>query len=203
MIIKSTTVNTSTPTTASLFAYAMSSGQPRNMLKYGFLDFVMDIWSSAMLVHILGHSFCIGGAVELLLAGLPPEVVAAICGWISLAFLHWRHMGEILPMSVSKAYKKVHFNNLASIFKQFHISQTIPLALITASDGSEVSSRIVYPLGRLAFCITLHPIDYHLHIVTIHLLHAMPFVHYCSACCICLILSHIIIHRVLRNKFIL
>jgi len=100
-------------------------------------------WTSGLLpcshIYILGHSFCIGGAVELLLAGVPPEVVAAIRGWMSLAFLlYWRHMGEILPVSVSKAYKKVHFNNLASILKQFHISQRIPLALIPASDDSEV-----------------------------------------------------------------
>lgn len=37
--------------------------------------------------HISGHSFRIGGAVELLLAGVPPEVVAATGNWTSLAFL--------------------------------------------------------------------------------------------------------------------
>jgi len=51
------------------------------------LEFIMGIWSSAMLVHVLGHSFHIGGAVELLLAGVSPEVVAALGGWTSLAFL--------------------------------------------------------------------------------------------------------------------
>ena len=130
-------INTSVPDNFALFAYMTSSGQPQNMLKHEFLNFVTGIWSSAMLAHILGHSFHIGGAVELLLAGVPPEVVAAISGWTSLAFLlYWCHMEEILPMSISKAYNKVHFDNLALIFEQFHISQKIPLSLITPLDGS-------------------------------------------------------------------
>jgi len=45
-------------------------------------------------------------------------------------------MEEILPMSTSKAYNKSHFDSLAAIFEQFCISQKIPSALITASDGS-------------------------------------------------------------------
>jgi len=130
-------INALIPGTSALFAYMTSSGQPKNMLKHEFLKFVMGIWSSAMLVHVLGHSFRIGGAVELLLAGVPPEVVAALGGWTSLAFLlYWCRMEEILPMSISKAYNKAHFDNLAHIFEQFRISQKIPLALITASDGS-------------------------------------------------------------------
>jgi len=68
------------------------------MLKHNFLTFVTDIWSSAPLAHVLGHSFQIGSAVELLLAGVPPEIVAATGGWTSLAFLlYWRRMEEILP----------------------------------------------------------------------------------------------------------
>jgi hypothetical protein len=90
-----------------------------------------------MLAHVLGHSFCIGGAIELLLTGVPPEVVAAIGGWTSLAFLlYWRRMEEILPMSTSKAYNKSHFDNLAAIFEEFRISKKIPSALITVSDNS-------------------------------------------------------------------
>ena len=114
-----------------------SSGQPKILLKHEFLKFVMDIWSSAMLAHVLGHSFCISGAVELLLAGVPPEIVAATGGWTSLAFLlYWRRMEEILPMNTSKAYNKAHIDNLAAIFEQFRINHRIPSALITASDGN-------------------------------------------------------------------
>lgn len=90
-----------------------------------------------MLAHVLGHSFHIGGAVELLLAGVPPEIVAATGGWTSLAFLlYWCQMEEILPMSTSKAYNKAHLNALAAIFEQFHINNKIPLALIIASNGN-------------------------------------------------------------------
>lgn len=96
-----------------------------------------SIWKSAALAHVLGHSFRIGGAVELLLAGVPPEIVAATGGWTSLAFLlYWRRMDEILPMSTSKAYNKSHFDELASIFERFRINHKIPSALIAASDGS-------------------------------------------------------------------
>ena len=73
----------------------MPSGEPKNLLRHDFLKFVTDIWSSAMLAHVLGQ---IGGAVELILAGVPLEVVAATGGWTSLAFLlYWCHMEEVLP----------------------------------------------------------------------------------------------------------
>ena len=97
----------------------------------------MGIWSSTMLAHVLGHSFRISGAVELLLAGVPPEIVAATGSWTSLAFLlYWRRMEEILPMSTSKAYNKAHIDDLATIFEQFRIAHKIPSALIAASDGN-------------------------------------------------------------------
>jgi len=70
-------VNSNVPPTSALFAYHSSSGSAKNMLKHDFLTFVTSIWNSAHLAHILGHSFRIGGAVELLLAGVPPEIVAA------------------------------------------------------------------------------------------------------------------------------
>jgi len=84
-----------------------------------------------MLAHVLGHSFRIGGTVELLLAGVPPEIVAATGGWSSLAFLlYWRRMDEILPMSTSKAYTQAHLHHLASIFEEFRITHKIPSALL-------------------------------------------------------------------------
>jgi hypothetical protein len=130
-------VNHSVPQSSSFFAYTSSSGQPKNLLKHDFLKFVTGIWSTAALAHVLGHSFRIGGAVELLLAGVPPEIVAATGGWTSLAFLlYWRRMEEILPMSTSKAYNKSHIDNLAAIFEQFRLKSNIPSALITASDGN-------------------------------------------------------------------
>ena len=90
-----------------------------------------------MLAHVLGHSFYIGSAVELLLASVPLEIVATIGSWTSLTFLlYWRRMEEILPMSTSKAYNKSHFDSLATIFEQFCINNKIPSALLIASDGN-------------------------------------------------------------------
>jgi len=129
-------VNSNIPPTSALFAYHTSSSGTKNMLKQDFLAFVMSIWKSAHLAHVLGHSFRIGGAVELLLAGVAPEIVAATGGWTSLAFLiYWRRMEEILPMSTSKAYKQSHVAELASIFEEFRIAHNISLNLITAMDS--------------------------------------------------------------------
>jgi len=88
-----------------------------------------------MLAHVLGHSFRIGGAVELLLAGVPPEIVTATGGWTSLTFLlYWHQMDEILPMSTSKAYNQADLDRLASIFEQFRISHKIPSSLLDKSS---------------------------------------------------------------------
>jgi len=130
-------VNFSIPASSTLFAYTSSSGEPKNLLKHDFLHFVTNIWSSAMLTHVLGHSFHIGGAVKLLLARVPSEIVATMGGWTSLAFLlYWRHMDEILPMSTSKAYNQADLDRLASIFEDFHIAHKIPASLI---DNSPLS----------------------------------------------------------------
>ena len=130
-------INSSMNQSTSLFAYATTSSQSKILLKHEFLNFCNHIWSSTMLAHVLGHSFHIGGTVELLLADGPPEIVAATGGWTSLAFLlNWCHMEEILPMSTSKAYNKSHIDSLAAIFEQFRIKNKIPSALIIASDGN-------------------------------------------------------------------
>jgi hypothetical protein len=105
------------------------------MTKYKFMHLCTDVWSKAALAHVLGHSFRIGGAVELLLAGVPPEIVAATGGWTSLAFLlYWRRMEEILPMSTSKAYERSHVAALANIFEKFRLDNHIPLNLISSSS---------------------------------------------------------------------
>jgi hypothetical protein len=92
-----------------------------------FLIFVIKVWHSLSLDHVSGHSFRIGGAVTLLLAGVSPEVVAATGGWTSLAFLlYWRRMEEIIPLSTSKAYNSSHISILSQIFNQFRIAQNIP-----------------------------------------------------------------------------
>src|SRR5271168_2823866 len=98
----------------------MPDGALEHMTKHRFMLFCVDVWSKAGLAHVLGHSFRIGGAVELLLARVPPEIVAATGGWTSLAFiLYWRYMEKILPMSPSKAYHQSQITDLAKNFEDF------------------------------------------------------------------------------------
>lgn len=129
-------INHDTPASHSLFAYTSSNGGYEHMTKYRFMEFCVGVWSGAALAHVLGHSFRIGGAVELLLAGVPPEIVAATGGWTSLAFLlYWRRMEEILPMSTSKAYRRAHVDELAKLFEQFRVDHHIPSNLLSAPDN--------------------------------------------------------------------
>jgi hypothetical protein len=129
------TVNKDIPGSASLLAYTTVDGRWEHMTKYRFMDFCAGVWSRAALAHVLGHSFRIGGAVELLLAGVAPEIVAATGGWTSLAFLlYWRRMEEILPMSTSKAYQRSHLDELAKIFEQFRVDNRIPLNFTNLHD---------------------------------------------------------------------
>lgn len=98
------------------------------MVKTAFMKRCMTIWTHHGLdVAVLGHSFRIGGSTELLLAGVPPEIVAAIGRWKSLAFLlYWRKIEEVLPRAVSRSYEPNRIRNVAAAFEQFRIVQNIP-----------------------------------------------------------------------------
>ncbi len=130
-------VNASVTKEAPLFAYAASGSSWSHLAKPAFLARCYKCWKHHVLYHVLGHSFRIGGAVELLLAGVPPETVAATGGWTSLAFLlYWRRMEEIIPLSTSKAYRQSHLVDLAATFEKFRVACKIPAALIGSYDGS-------------------------------------------------------------------
>jgi hypothetical protein len=120
-------INSNVHINAPLFAFQTPGHGWSMMLKHQFMDECRQIWSQEGLQLVDGHSFRIGGSVELLLAGVLPEVVAMLGGWTSLAFLlYWRHIKEILPMNISKAYKKKRIEELAADFEQFHIRNHIP-----------------------------------------------------------------------------
>ncbi|KIJ30935.1 hypothetical protein M422DRAFT_186511, partial [Sphaerobolus stellatus SS14] len=60
------------------------------------------IWIANGLPRITGHSFRIGGTTELLVAGVPPDVVKALGRWSSDAFLvYWRSLSELAPLYVA------------------------------------------------------------------------------------------------------
>jgi len=124
-------INCNAPPTTSFFGFRDANNSWSHMFWDLFLVYVTKIWFEASMDHISGHSFRIGGAVELLLAGVPPEVVAATGGWTSLAFLlYWRRMEEIIPLSTSNAYNTAHISGLTNIFEQFRVRQNIPLSAL-------------------------------------------------------------------------
>lgn len=134
--------NAAVPDSFSLFGYIDEFGHPKHMVKNVFLSFCYDVWEKAAMKHVLGHSFRIGGAVTLLLAGVKPEVVAATGGWTSLAFLlYWRRLEEVIPIHISKAYNQSELDSLrktvTAFQKAFKISDSLLNACIT---GSEISS---------------------------------------------------------------
>jgi hypothetical protein len=129
-------VNRDAPSFISVFGFRTPSGAWSHMFRNTFLSFVTKTWLHLSLDHVSGHSFRIGGAVTLLLAGVPPEVVAATGGWTSLAFLlYWRKMEQIIPMCTSKAYTASHISSLSHIFEQFRLSSGISLSALDSHSS--------------------------------------------------------------------
>jgi hypothetical protein len=126
-------VNARVPGSAPLFAFDTGSGQWAPMSKDWFLRRCTEIWTNAKLNLVHGHSFRIGGSAELLLAGVPCEVVAALGEWTSLAFLlYWRKIEHIVPMNVGKAYDKKKLEEVAKAFEAFRVANHI--TLVNADD---------------------------------------------------------------------
>ncbi|KAG2337080.1 hypothetical protein BDR05DRAFT_978613 [Suillus weaverae] len=74
------------------------------MTRPWFLARCNQIWKEAELPELTGHCFCIGGASELLLRGIPPDIVAMQGRWKSRAFLeYWRKIESILPLFVTSS----------------------------------------------------------------------------------------------------
>lgn len=67
-----------------------------------------------------GHAFRIGGATELLLQGVPSDVVATQGRWKSQAFLdYWRQINSILPLFISASADASRLPSLDSIMDNF------------------------------------------------------------------------------------
>ncbi|KAJ7466051.1 hypothetical protein FB451DRAFT_1402456 [Mycena latifolia] len=120
-------INAAIPDTAPLFAFAAGSDRWSPMTKDWFMQCCKSIWSDANLLLVSGHSFRIGGSTELLLAGVPCDIVAALGGWTSLAFLlYWRKIEHIVPMNIGKAYDKDKLTEMISIKIPYPFSTFLP-----------------------------------------------------------------------------
>ena len=64
--------------------------------KASFLWCCNDIWQPLSHPHFTGHSFHIGGTTELLITGIPPDVVRVTGHWSSESFLrYWRSLEDL------------------------------------------------------------------------------------------------------------
>ncbi|KIY47168.1 hypothetical protein FISHEDRAFT_74935 [Fistulina hepatica ATCC 64428] len=96
------------------------------LAKSAFLSCCNEVWAAAGHIALNGHSFRIGGAVELLLMGLDPRTVALTGGWSSLAFLlYWRRLDELIPFHTHVAYKSKDFRHVRSAMASFQTSENI------------------------------------------------------------------------------
>lgn len=97
--------NKNVPAYASLFAYETETSGHHNMTKSEYLARVNAVWEMRGLLTVNGHSARIGGATELLLRGVNPDVVAQQGRWSSHSFLlYWRKIQTILPLFINKQF---------------------------------------------------------------------------------------------------
>lgn len=83
-----------------LFSYTSSSGLAC-LTRRKFLARCNSIWLHAGFKAVTGHSFRIGGTTEMLLSGVPPDVVKALGRWSLDSFLrYWRSLELLAPLHV-------------------------------------------------------------------------------------------------------
>ena len=89
-----------------LFSYHTPQG-PSMLTKRDFLTRCNTIWVRKGHPRITGHSFRIGGTTELLLAGVPPDIVKAAGRWNSDAFLrYWRCLEKLVPLYTNSSFSR-------------------------------------------------------------------------------------------------
>lgn len=121
-------VNTSIPSFAPLFSYqdtSTTSWVP--LAKPVFMRRCSEIWEAQGFPALPGHAFRIGGATELLLGGIHPDIVATQGRWNSRSFLdYWRRIETILPLFVSASYNSQRFTELDSLMNTFAQHHHLP-----------------------------------------------------------------------------
>ena len=100
-----------------LFAYTSPSG-PITLTKAIFLERCNNIWSAFGYPRTTGHSFRIGGTTELLLSGVPPDVVKKMGRWASDSFLrYWRNLEDIAPIHIGNhTHHRKHRKHHARVY---------------------------------------------------------------------------------------
>ncbi|KAJ7359317.1 hypothetical protein DFH08DRAFT_952472 [Mycena albidolilacea] len=97
-------VNHSPPLGTPLFAYR-STLSWHVITKDVFLTTSSLAFKNTGLDQVFRHSYCIGGAMDLLLAGVAPEVIMKLRGWTSLCFLvYWCRLKHVIPAAIVRAW---------------------------------------------------------------------------------------------------
>ncbi|KAG1867443.1 DNA breaking-rejoining enzyme [Suillus tomentosus] len=108
--------NSAIPPTAPFFTYETARGGWMPMTRPWFLAHCNWIWRDAWLLELMGHCFRIGGASELLLRGIPLDVVAMQGHWKSRAFLdYWCKIESILPLFVTSSFMDARISLIHSL----------------------------------------------------------------------------------------
>jgi hypothetical protein len=88
------------PQDVHIFSYT-ASGKTLSLTRDCFMQRCNTIWSSLGYPRTTGHCFRIGGTTELLVAGVPPDIVKVTGRWSSESFLrYWRSLDEIVPIHI-------------------------------------------------------------------------------------------------------
>jgi hypothetical protein len=66
-----------------------------------------QVFKAAGLELVFGHSYRIGGSLDLLLASVAPEIIMKLGGWTSWCFLiYWRRLERVIPLALARAWDK-------------------------------------------------------------------------------------------------
>jgi hypothetical protein len=121
--------NVSLPSTSPLFAFETASGTWSPMTKDWFMTRCNDVWIKAGYPDMPGHAFRIGGATELLLQGINPDIVATQGRWKSQAFLeYWRKIESILPLFISSSSNSSRTMNLDKTMDNFRTRHNLTVS---------------------------------------------------------------------------
>ncbi|KZT00862.1 uncharacterized protein LAESUDRAFT_665165, partial [Laetiporus sulphureus 93-53] len=112
--------NAAIPDIAPFFTFKMASGGWAPLTRTWFLDCCNIIWTEFGLQSVTSHSFCISGATELLLCGMPPDVVIIQGHWKSHAFLdYWHRIEQIIPLFITNSFDCSHLELVRTSMNRF------------------------------------------------------------------------------------
>ncbi|KAG1791073.1 uncharacterized protein HD556DRAFT_1241183 [Suillus plorans] len=129
-----------------LFCYISPAGI-RCLTRRKLLTRCNSIWAAAGIPFASGHSFHIGGTTELLLSGVPPDVVKALGRWSSDAFLcYWRNLDLLALRHIENLPPALH--NGSAFSRSGSVPRSSSQRLRLASGSGLESSSLRHAPGH-------------------------------------------------------